>query len=550
MNSTIFAIVFFTMPGKLPRDTSKIRKKNSKELIKAEKEVKKLAGKDVSEGKTLKALGNLAKTLVNANKEVAVGQIFITAIETVKDMVLHNNEPSALIHYNKNETRQTSRQKTVAYIGDDYSKTIKSFLNGPVHTQFNKLLFNSQQDAIESEYRKELKSDAGVNQRGTVFLGTQTFLTLDDLKELCNFNEEKKQIMKETERKNSSIRREKTEDIKKIFKSKGMRVKNDRRSIERRSALLKTKSTLKIYNRLPVYDSHVTINLVSFKTNGCDRTHTIDKLVSSLRPNSRSVLEKLTDTQLKKHIKPGNLNFSNQLITELGSKVTRLECFKDNCKVIKRWERTIPSGGEWEFTLKEKHKNGIYINKLLEFEQLGVDGEMPSSFFLIIEHHGSVGSVTRLSDGELISGVYSPSRLAFEYQLSISHISKNDEKDIDNIMNYKVIKKSSEFDDESLTDAFYPNRQERFNINMEDLIINDKNPDAKFKLELSDSILDSNGRDEISSIKKMLRESLNEEAANNFTHDDLEFEDTSNPNEYDDDHDNTHDSDNDILDLD
>lgn len=538
--SQIFTnIILFTMldPSRIPKNPIE-RKKGLNDLKKTEKSIKNLKGKKVSEGKVLKTLTEYGKKLLLSNKEVAIGQIFLTAIETVQDMLLHNNETSTLIHYNDNEIgKEISKQSTYAYIGEDYSSHIKSFLSGPLHNKFYKLLFSTQQDAMEGPYRQDLKAEIGVNQRGTVFLDSQTFLSLADLKELCNFETAKTKILKEiSEKKFTKLDLENEEkNLKITLSSKAKRVRDDRKRIERRSALLETKSILKIFNRLPAYETHVTIHLACFRTNGCDKTHTIEKLVNSLCPQSKSVLEKLTETQLKKRFKSSTIPFSDRLVTELGSRPIKLECFKDNCKILKSWERTIPSNGEWKFTLEERHKNGVYLNKLLEFEKLKVDNNMPSSFFLIIEHYGSdKASVRRLSDNELISSVYSPSKLAFEYELWISHISKNNDEGLDDIMEYTTIKKSTEFNDESLTDAFYPNREMKFNINMEDILIleeKESKPNAKFKLEMSNSLLESNSMDQMDTFKKILTNTLGKDTADNFTRDDLKFEDVTKKDE-------------------
>ena len=416
-------IIFFATnggSGKMPKNPTH-RKKGFKDLVRAEKKVEKLSGKSINSSSTLKVLGDYSMKLLGSSREIAIGRTFVSAIETVKDMLMHDSGTVPLVHYNDNEVyKEISKETTYAYIGEDYSKLIKSYLSGPLHQEFHKKLFATQEDAMESESRKSLKSEAGVNQRTTVFFNTQTFLSMVDLRELSNFEEARPKMLKEQERRN--LPKEFTVDL----SSKAKRIKNDRKNIERRAAILKTTSRLKIFNRMPGYDSHVTIHLACFRTNGCDRSHTIDKLVNSLCPGSKNVLEKLTNTQLKKNLKPGKLDFSNQLVTELGTRPVKLECFTDNCNIVKSWERTIRSNCQWSFNLEEKHKNGVYLNKLLEFEQMGVDDDMPSSFFLIIEHYGSdKASVRRLSDDELISSVYSPSKLAFEYELWISHISKN-----------------------------------------------------------------------------------------------------------------------------
>lgn len=82
---------------------------------------------------------------------------------------------------------------------------------------------------------------------------------------------------------------------------------------------------------------YVTINLACFHSIDYDRNHTIDSLVDYLKPESDRVLEKFTETQLKKHIKSKtkSFKFSQQLITELNVRPIRLKSFQDSVKIVK-----------------------------------------------------------------------------------------------------------------------------------------------------------------------------------------------------------------------
>jgi len=76
-----------------------------------------------------------------------------------------------------------------------------------------------------------------------------------------------------------------------------------------------------------------------------------------------------------------------------------------------------------------------------------------------------------------------------------------------------------------------------FNIDMEDILIldeKDSKPDAKFKLEMSNSPLESGNISQLDSIRELLRNNIGKEAANGFTRDDLKFEEESNNHDIDD----------------
>lgn len=534
MNIILTSIIFFTVGNKLDKlsNNQDKKKKNNKELDQAEKKIKRLVGQDIDSPKVIGALSDFMKIGLKNNRELLIGNLFLTGIDLAKDMLMHKSDSSSLVHYNNNNYNgNTLIQRTNAFIGGEYSRKIKSFLSGPLHSKFEKNLFLSQEDALDSKSRADLKAECGINQRNTIFLDSRTFLTLDDLKELCGFDEKYNEIKKLRDRKESSKLgiKEEEERLMISLKKSIKRERNDRKKIDYKSALLKTKSKLKIINRLPVYDAHVIIHLASFKNNACDKMHTIEDLVNFIIPESTTMLERLSVTQLKKRTKSKILKFSQQLVTELNTRPIKLDSFKDNCQIIKSWERTIPASGHWYFSLTERHQDGVHLNKLFEFVERKVNSQMPSSFFLIIESYGSnKATVRRLKDDELISSVYSPCRLAFEYNLSISHLSKSEIDKTDEILSFVEIKKTDEFDEAGLSDAFYPNREVKFNIDMENIIIldNEKKPNAKFKLEMTDSLIDSNESNQMSEIKKVLFKNFGKEVSENYTRDDFKFEET------------------------
>lgn len=112
-------------------------------------------------------------------------------------MLLHNSESNTLVHYNDNNMlNEISIQRTNPFIGGQYFSKIKSFLRGPLHTRFEKKLFKSQEDGLSSNFRRDLKAEAGVNQRYIMFLNASAFLTLEDLRELTSYADDVKKLEK------------------------------------------------------------------------------------------------------------------------------------------------------------------------------------------------------------------------------------------------------------------------------------------------------------------------------------------------------------------
>lgn len=136
----------------------------------------------------------------------------------------------------------------------------------------------------------------------------------------------------------------------------------------------------------------------------------------------------------------------------------------------------------------------------------------------------------RYEDNEIISGLYSPVRSSFEYELGISHISNNEIDRIDDILTFTNIRKTEEFDDPVLSETFYPNRQVKFNVDMDDIVIlNEKKakPNAKFKLKITNNLIESDYNDKLEDIKNALFKQNDKNVKNsgvNLTPDNIGFE--------------------------
>ena len=75
---------------------------------------------------------------------------------------------------------------TRSNIGHGHNRTVTKFSRGPLCQRYPKEMKYSQLDYVDPEFRKDLKIKSGINQKATIFLGTDTYLTLEDLWELSN----------------------------------------------------------------------------------------------------------------------------------------------------------------------------------------------------------------------------------------------------------------------------------------------------------------------------------------------------------------------------
>ena len=122
----------------------------------------------------------------------------------------------------------------------------------------------------------------------------------------------------------------------------------------------------------------------------------------------------------------------------------------------------------WNFSLTKIYPSGIYLNKLFEINNLELDRETPVSYFFCIESFGDKRcSVTRNEDEAYFSGVYSPSSLQYEIKHGVEYLCVPDESE--RIVDFKRTQSDDEFEDEELVLNYYPNRQERFNVNFDEI---------------------------------------------------------------------------------
>jgi hypothetical protein len=282
---------------------------------------------------------------------------------------------------------------------------------------------------------------------------------------------------------------------------------------------------------MPVYDLNVIIHLVKFR-NFDSKVTTVKELVKDLKASTaesarnKRYLERIKTKDIKQEIEPDKsveFDFSRQLVTSLNLSITKLESFKKNCILVNSWKRKLPTGGHWYFTINEKFKDGVYLNKFHELIEDKIDLDTPINSFLLIEYYGdNKASVFRKADKETISSVYSPCYIGYEMNVSLTHVA--DINKPDEILCYSKLKKTDEFEDENLAMDFYPTREEKFNVNFEDIIIGEEQTkkDAKFKLELNSSILENQTMSKFDAIIQRITKA-DPEAAESITPDDLSF---------------------------
>ena len=499
-------------------------------------------GKGLHSDKNLKRFSRLADALLKSNSQYKFGSVFFTLASALAENVVndkHSHVP--LGHYNEKDksNNQITITKTFAHMGRPYSRKLRSYIDGPVHDKFTKLLLDTRQDFKDPKYKVCLNSYAGVNQRNYTFLDSRTYLSMQDINILTNFQEshhdllEKEYLRLLKQLKKTFTESENGELLNKIARNR-LKSRSDNRVIKHYAALLGQKTQIKIYNRIPVYDVHAMVHLVRFNSYESRDMTTIDDLLediqwrfqSSLDTEQKQWLSRIPSEKVKKQTRSKTTKFSQQLHTTLDVNVRELESFKKNCTVVKSWARKIPSGGIWEFNLREKFSDGIYLNKVHELNSMKIKADTPVNHFYMIEYYGDRrASVFRNVDKSTFPGVYSPVMVGYDVKFEIEHLSKVSSQD--EIASYEEVFKSKEFLDDSLSLEFYPDRGEYLNVDIDNVSIGNpeenkskKNPE--FRLELNSSILENQNLSQIESMMKRIA-LVDKVAADALSEDDIPF---------------------------
>jgi hypothetical protein len=524
--------IFFTVRphNQMPKGSAPQHQDPDK-LNKVREALNKATGNILS-GENLDKIYQFLLTAGKSNSSFKIGHLIAGIAEhTLNSLVHDESQHVAITHYNEKQSNSEIQiHRTHVYIGEKHNSKIQSYLNGPVHEAFEKRIIDSQCDWLDTKNRKELQVTTGVNQRGYAILDKNTFLTLKDVLELTNHKEHKASIDAQLNyflltTGENKIPKEIKDTLLKNLKTR----ESEKAFLNFYSALLSTKTEIKIMNRMPVYDANITVHLVKLRQLDGD-VRTIEALVNDVtKVPDKECLERINPKDLFGIDVPDknstSIHFARKLYTNLKVNLTKLQSFKKNFIVVRSWRRKVPTGGHWYITINEKFRNGIHLNRLNELrsETERAPNDLPINHFLIIEYYGdNRASVFRNADNETISSVYSPCILNFEYKLDIKHLSHT--KDPDEILCYKRVKKIKEFEDESIGLEFYPNRETKFNVDFNNITIGEEKTkkEANYKLELNSSILENQQMSNFESLLNKLKQ-IDPDTASTITEDDIPF---------------------------
>jgi hypothetical protein len=496
--------IFFSIGN--PKRTNKFGNKpvqaNRDEVNKKKKTLNSLKNKVVSSS-NLQKLTDYIVTVSNSNNNWKLGNILATTIKACNLLV--NDEAKQLLTSSSKTTKQeldnTKVYRTNLLIGSSYSRQVRCHKSGPTYEVFNKRLYDSKTDSIAPKKRRHLHSTHGLNQRCFCFMGSETYLSIRNLKALSNYFEDHQEaILNDFGNTIKNITELMTvPEVTRDDDEDDSPKRNNRKVTRHHAALMNTRLTLRVTNEFPIYDANVKIHLVRFNSASlCTNRSTINKLLNDVqyKPGSNKNF-------IQERVFPDDvLNITNhstvstQLLTTLNVNLTRLESFKNSCKILKTFTRKLSSGSSWIFSLEERYRNGVYLNKLLEYDLRKIDESTPISLFLIVEHVGDHRcQVVRKSDQENFPFEKSPGSIHFDIKMNIQYLANPDTEEI-LIMKQKV--HDDNFQDETLADHFYPDRETTpFNVDLKNIDRPGRHTKtAEYQLQTSNMSLNSSDEHE------------------------------------------------------
>ena len=448
------------------------------------------------------------KTMAEANTCYKFGDLIAQILER-NNLLNKNSSSMELLSFNTTESfvgKQTI-YRTTAQIGTKPGRKMQKLQQGPVLEKHSREMLNSEKDCLKPSNRPKLKFVHGINQRCYCFLSENTFIPFREIKNLTDYDKEHEESL--TKNLHESILRL-TNQEPPIDDIKRFSPDTTRRITDFYSAILKTELELRLINNTPGYSSNVTIHLVEFKQSAIERNaSTINRLTKNLQYEEfnkekdkeslekasfrrKYFIERLNPADLK-HVSNNN-KYTKQLITTLNCNITRLEAFKRDVKVLKSWTRNLSSKSKWDFNLTTNFRKGVLLNKIHELDHDGICEDTPIQPFLIIETYGDPrGSGIRLEDDEEFNNFYTATQHQFDVKLRVHYLAKPDNPD--EIHMFKETRKDTEFLSREKSIQYYPEREEKFNINFENIKLSSegkKKKGAKYQFIMNTSPIEEN----------------------------------------------------------
>ena len=298
-----------------------------------------------------------------------------------------------------------------------------------------KLIKDSNRDYKSVTKRSSLTASYGFNQRLHSFMLEDLYTTVKDMRVLY---------------------KPKWEDYQKNFADKGI-------NKTLYGDFLSEYLQLRIKSESDHYSTMVKIHLVKVHDTDID----LNMVAKGCFPNGKSnVIDALpTDMRYSKLKKNGTFNCVG--LTDLNCTLNKSTYFKSNCTIVKTFKRVLGPSDIWKFNYYLSYGPGIVLNELFQSK----NDKHPIAYAMVVDIQGDPRASITDSNGLNYDGS-SPGRVNFSFERSIKLIKEQDWSNSGEKFTVTQFEdQSMEFEDEGLSEYFTKDREEKMNIDFEDINI-------------------------------------------------------------------------------
>ena len=390
-------------------------------------------------------------TGVNVNSKVTVGSVynghgsFFSSSSNVVTYSVKNKVQNVLLGEATSDVHTTTLN-----IG---KPTTKRLLNKS--SQFvvaKKLIKDSNRDYKTVSKRSSLTASYGFNQRLYSFKLQDLYTTVKDMRVLYN---------------------SKWQNYQKNFADKGI---NKTLYGDFLSEYLK----LTIKSESDHYSTIVKIHLVKIHDTDID----LNMVAKRCFPNGKSNIIDALPTDMRYSKLKKNSNFNCIGLTDLACTLNKSTYFKSNCTIVKTFKRTLGPSDIWKFNYNLNYGPGIILNDLFQTK----NDNHPIAYAIVVDVQGDPRASITDSNGLNYDGT-SPGRVNFSFERSIRLIKEQDWSNTGEIFTVSQFEdQSMEFENEELSQYFTSDREEKMNINFQDINIERgvTQPDIQYNLRYSE----------------------------------------------------------------
>lgn len=340
-------------------------------------------------------------------------------------------------------------------------------------------LCNTETDNLENDKVKlDLISTAGPNRKCIDLFNYNTYLSIKDLKGFCQSQRVVEDNLKAKKSKRKKPLANKVNES--LIKTYENAVNRERAY----AAIQSHKTKLTIVNDMPCYETFIKVHICSHRNfENCENIKgatTTDELTEKLK-ETFDLDTNFTKRTLKKDevILEDSTNnpFKNSLILKEASNIRRLDAFNERVAVLKTITMRLKPSDIGIIYLRHNYPLGIDLFSLENCKST----EASSHTFFIVESVGSIGLMNETANPVLKHKITTPVHLRYALKHEIKYIAPQDE---DMPLVLKAVEETNQFEDFALWDEFHKSRGSKISASYTDINIDNRNPQAKYTLEM------------------------------------------------------------------